>query len=358
MKTRNNRQLYTSLWLLACSLILPFSVTHAENWSDKVTIKGFASSVYQKTNEAEYFGGEATENGIDENGSVLGTRLGININANISDRVTIASQLIATAADNYVVHVDWAFIALNLTDDLTLRTGKVKYPVGIVNEYRDVGYLYPWISAPMSVYSLVSPNGPQATREAFSGSSLLWGKSFDTMTYSADLFAGEVNLSGSDVRSLTGLTLRADWDDKVLFQASQYKGTMYNATVTAMNGKDQEATVFGVKIDWNNYIAYAETSDVKMGSLTAMKSKSSYVTLGYRFGKWLPFVTAQKYEQGEVDDKQSINQLGLRYDLWSGTAIKFEVGTIKTDKGQGLFDDGAPSKDSVSLYGVAIDTTF
>jgi len=358
MKIRNNRLLYATLSLLAGSLLLPFSVAQAENWSDKVTIKGFASSVYQKTNEAEYFNGEATENGIDENGSIQGTRFGININANISDRVTIASQLFATAAESYAVHVDWAFIALTLTDELTLRAGKVKYPVGIVNEYRDVGYLYPWIAAPLSIYSLVSPNGPQATRESFSGASLLWGKTFDSMTYGVDLYAGEVNLSGSDVRSLNGLTVKADWDDKVLFQASHYKGTMFNATITAMNGQEHDATVFGVKVDWNNYVVYAEASDVEMGTLTAMQSKSSYFTFGYRFGKWLPFVTTQSYKQGQVDDDQTINQLGLRYDIWTNTAIKFEIGTIKTDKGQGLFDDGAPSKNSVNIYGFAIDTIF
>jgi len=354
-----NNYFVSLLALFATSLLLPSSAAYAENWADKVTLKGFMSFAYHKTNETAFYDGEPDEGGIDNKGSVKGTKLGINLTAKINDRITLASQLFGTAAESYAVHVDWAFIALNLADPLTLRVGKVKYPVGLVNEYRDVGFAYPWIDTPSSIYSLEAPNGPQATRESFSGASLLWEQASGDMTYSADVYAGEVNLSGSDVRELKGLTVKADWDDKVLFQASKYRGIMANvaAPLTAMNGQPHEATVFGVKVDWNNYIVYAETSEVTMGTMIAMKSDSSYATLGYRVGKLLPHVTLEKYKQGNVDDDQTITKLGLRYDIFPDTALKFEIGTIKTDKGQGLFD-GVPSKSSVDIYGFSVDVVF
>lgn len=357
---RNNHFFYSMLVFFVSALGLLPSVVSAENWADKIQINGFSSFAYQRTNEAAFFNGKATESGIDKKGSFKGTKLGINISARINDRVRFASQLLANAEGDYNLNVDWAFVGITLAEPLTLRLGKVKYPVGIVNEYRDVGFAYPWITAPESVYSFEAPNGPQATRAAFNGASLLWEKYIGETTYSADFFGGEVALTGSDVRELKGLTLKANWDDQVLFQASHYTGTMANVVAPftpAMNGQAHEVTTFGVKIDWNNYIVYAEAADVTMGTLTAMKADTSYITFGYRFGDFLPHITTQNYQQGEIDDEQTINKLGLRYELFDDTALKFEVGTIKTDKGQGLYSS-TPSKSSASIYGFGVDVIF
>ncbi len=344
--------------LFTTNLALFPASSYAQNWADKLLIKGFMSTAYHRTNEAAFYNGKPTTAGIDEKGSFRGTKLGINLSARINDRIMLASQLLATAQDDYALNVDWAFVGLNIAEPLTLRMGKIKYPVGIINEYRDVGFSYPWIDAPESIYSTEAPNGPQATRAAFTGASFLWEKFVGETNYAIDLFGGEVNLTASDVRELQGLTLKADWDDKVLVQASTYEGTMANASLTpAMNGKKHEVTTFGVKVDWNNYIVFAETADVKMGSLTAMKAKSSYITFGYRFDKWLPHITHQKFRQGQLDDDQSTITLGLRYELADDTAVKFEVGKIKTYKGQGLFNS-TPSKSSVNTVGFSIDVIF
>ncbi len=346
------------LAILSAILVLSPNSGYAENWADKLSIKGFMSAAYHETNESAFYEGKATTSGIDKKGSFQGTKMGINLTARINDRIMLASQLLARAEDEYALNLDWAFVGLNLAEPLTLRVGKIKYPVGLVNEYRDVGFSYPWIDAPESIYSTEAPNGPQATRTAFTGASFLWEKFIGNTNYSADLFGGEVNLTGSDVRQLKGLTLKADWDDKVLLQVSIYAGTMANATInTAMNGQEHRVSTFGVKVDWNNYIVYAEAADVKMGTLTAMKAKSNYITFGYRVGKWLPHITQQEFEQGQLDDDQKTTTLGLRYELAEDTAIKVELSKIKTNKGQGLFDS-TPNKSSVSMFGFSIDVIF
>ena len=55
--------------------------------------------------------------------------------------------------DKYSTHADWAFASFTLSDEFTLRAGKIKFPVGLVNEYVDVGVNYLWISAPVLLYS-------------------------------------------------------------------------------------------------------------------------------------------------------------------------------------------------------------
>lgn len=61
-----------------------------------------------------------------------------------------------------------------------------------------------------------------------------------------------------------------------------------------------------------------------------------------------------------IDKKRSFRsttKLGLRYALIDDTALKFEVGKIKTNTGQGLFNT-TPNKSSVTIVGFSIDVIF
>jgi len=350
----------------AVALIIGYAMVagqaEAAGWTDTVTIKGFASVNYERSNAAEPFNGEENV-GIDDQGSLSGTRMGLNINARINERLRFASQLFASKDAEFAVNVDWAFGVLTLTDQLDLRTGKIKFPVGLVNEYVDVGYVTPWIQAPAVIYSeLGAPNGPQMTRESFTGISLLGQQAIaGDWLLEADLFGGEIDLDGISVRELSGITLRADWDDTVQFQLSSYEGTMRGTGTVmggAMEGVKHEGVLYGAKADWNDVIFYAERGDITMGDITAMKATSWYTTVGYRIGKLLPHLTYQNYEQGEVDDEQTITTLGLRWDFMPGVALKVELGQIKTDKGNGLFPQGSSPADTVNTTGFGLDMVF
>jgi len=143
---------------------------------------------------------------------------------------------------------------LELSENFDLRAGKLKFPVGLVNEYVDVGYANPWINAPISFYtSLGPPNGPQVTREAYTGASVLWEIPGDDWTFYVDFFDGEIGLEGTNVRQLGGLTFKADWNDEVLLQLSTYRGTMRNveiegfpAMAALMEGAKHEVSTFGI----------------------------------------------------------------------------------------------------------------
>ena len=102
-----------------------------------------------------------------------------------------------------------------------------------------------------------------------------------------------------------------------------------------------------------------EISDVVMGDLSAMSATTWYTTLGYRVGKFLPYVTFEDLEQGEpvVDDDQKITTLGIRWDVLQDVAVKLELSNIKLDRGQGLFAK-QPDNDSIKMIGFGIDTVF
>ncbi len=350
------KSLPISTLLLGCAAIS--GQVWAAGWADRVSISGFASANYEKTDETEPFDGE--ENiGADEVGTVSGSRMGLIVNAQVNERLRFATQLFAIKAEDYSVHVDWAFGSLKLTDNLNLRTGKIKFPVGLVNEYVSAAYAIPWISAPAVIYSeLGTPNGPQMTRESYTGASLLGEHSVGDWTLEADLFGGEVALEGSSVRELGGISLRADWDDTVQFQLSAYSGTMHDTGTVTMEGERHETVMYGVKGDWNDIVFYAERGETSMGDLTAMHATSWYTTLGYHFGDFLPHLTYQSYDQGEGEDQQTIATLGLRWDYLPGIAFKFEQSVIKTDNGVGLFPQDSSPAGTVNKTGLAMDLVF
>ncbi len=340
---------------------------HAREWTDDMVITGFASAAYQRTTESTFLYAPADEGGIDNRGSFYGSTLGLNLTARINYDVVLSTQLLAEYNEaDYNLHVDWAFLRFELIDDFFLRAGKIKFPVGVVNEYADVRYAYPWITAPNSLYSTQVPIGPQATRNAYSGGSLLWNYYWHDFSLETDLFAGEVKMEVADVRELVGFTARLDWNELVLFQASAYQGIMANGQnlgaagggdMSNMNGKPHRGLLLGFKTDWNNMVAYAEIADVKMGDLTNMKARTWYATLGYRLGKWLPHFTFEDFDKEYGKEKQNLLTLGLRYDIKRNTALKLELGQVRTDKGKGLFEQ-EPAASRVYRAGLAIDVVF
>jgi len=350
-------------------LQFPATQLHAENLEDKVVIKGFMTSAYSITDQAYPFNGDVDEGGIDDKGSWKGSRIGLNFNANVTDKVNMATQFTSTRdEDNFVTHLDWGFVSYDVTDAITVRAGKVKYSAGLVAEYVDVGVAYPWINPPQLFYGEES-SGPQATRESYTGMSLLSETTKGDWVFSADLFAGEVPLATMNIRELTGLTARADWDDIVLLQATHYSGTM-NLENAAMNGQKHSSSMIGIKIDWNNIIAYSEVAKISMGSFKPGESDTMYVTLGYQFDDWLPHVTYQQFTKGknaaasltipEPYQKQHMTTLGVKINLDRSTDLKIEYSAIKTDRGVGLFvpPDGANLNKSATMLGVALDVAF
>lgn len=337
--------------------ILP---VHASNWADRVHLNGFASAKYQQMDveRGNYFNGDA-DTGIGRDGSFRGTLVGINLAGEVSDRISIATQFLATQEDeNYAMHLDWGFIDMRVVENLSLRAGKIKFPTGIVNEYISVGNAYPWITPPMLFYT-EEPSGPNITREAYTGGSLLWEKGVGDATLLVDGFAGDIKLENMHVHGLVGVKFSVDWSEEIQLQASYYRGTMRNTTPAAMEGKTHANYAFGARLDWNNVVGYAEWARTDMEIDTA-NSTAWYATLGYQFGNWLPHLTYQNLLKGDGttnEQKQNIATAGLRYDLTDTADVKFEYSIVRTDAGQGLFES-TPDKGSYGMFGLAVDVIF
>ncbi len=360
-------------FLMCLSLATIHNTLVAAEWADRTTISGFSSAIYQQTDEHVAFDGE-NHIGVAQHGSFKGTRFGININSQISDRVRLASQILSSKENSdFSTKLDWAFISVSLSDSLTLRTGKVKYPVGILNEYVAVGYAYPWIAPPSLMYSLQS-NGPQATREAYTGANLLWTREINDFLTSVDIFYGEVQLNMMRVHSMTGSTIKISWQDRISLQTSYYRGSMdpdieeahgmeenaMTMMTQSMEGEPHSAFVIGTKAEISDVLLFAEYADIDMGEFKTGKGTSWYTGGGYHINDFMPYGSVEFYEKGKNTmnySKQYKATAGLRYDVLPNTAVKFEYSRIHTSAGSGLFDH-APEKSDVNMYGVSLDVVF
>src|SRR5215212_5394486 len=64
---------------------------------------------------------------------------------------------------NFVPSLEWANLSYKVTDELSLRAGRIVLPLMMGAEYRKVGFAQHWIRPPVEAYGLV----PFASSDGF-----------------------------------------------------------------------------------------------------------------------------------------------------------------------------------------------
>jgi len=116
---------------------------------DRLRINGFASQAFLSSDGNDYL----VENSAD--GSFQLTEFGIAVNAKIDDKLRVGGQLMARdfgLEGNYAPRLDWAFGEYRPHEVIGLRIGKIKLPIGLYNEERDLDILRPMAFLPQGVY--------------------------------------------------------------------------------------------------------------------------------------------------------------------------------------------------------------
>ena len=130
-------------------LALLFSVTSAFSYEmGDVDIHGFISQGYMKSNEYDYYVGM-------KDGSFQINEMGINFATKLTKRLRLGMQLFARdigKVGNDEVVVDWAYADYYYQEWLGFRAGRMKAPMGLYNESRDVDAVRTGVFLPQSVY--------------------------------------------------------------------------------------------------------------------------------------------------------------------------------------------------------------
>jgi len=130
--------------------------------SGGVDIHGFISQGFLVSDEYNYLAHNSTDGSFEYN------EMGINFSKQLTDKLRVGMQLfsrdLGDAANNKIT-LDWAYGDYRFKDWLGLRAGRIKLPIGLYNDIRDVDMLRTNIVLPQGIYNdllrdnLISING-------------------------------------------------------------------------------------------------------------------------------------------------------------------------------------------------------
>ena len=135
-------------FILLVALLLSLSLK-AQSLLDGIEVHGLISQGYLMTTDNNYLNMKTPKGSYEINEAA------INFSTNITDRLRGGLQLLSRdlgKVGNNVVMLDWAYADYRLRDYLGIRVGKIKTPLALYNEIRDVDALRTFILLPQSVY--------------------------------------------------------------------------------------------------------------------------------------------------------------------------------------------------------------
>jgi hypothetical protein len=413
--------------IIAAMLALPLALSNAfaqeAGDTSLVKISGFGTAglAWANTDQAQFGrsnqasgAGKHARTGVDSN---LGLQADVTINSWLS--VTGQGLVRKDGEDDVGAEAAWAFAKAKLSDEVSVRVGRMGLPVFMISDYRNVGYANTFIRPPIEMYSQVPFNGIDGIdatwQHNFGGTNLTTqvavGRSKTTL-------AGGYHVDTSRMKALNivaehgPLTLRvgraqanvtiadsASLNTLVGSLRSAGAGYHFNQLTALANAivpdhKKATFTSAGLGLDWNNIVVQSEFAKRKTDAYVN-DTTSWYVMGGYRIGKFLPYYTHAKLSvdgtvantvpascpagypaactptmqalsagvarlanAGNGQGEQSTDSIGVRWDFYRSVALKVQVDRIKPT-GPGLFLTPQPGfKGPVTVGAVALDFVF
>ncbi|MCF6211377.1 MAG: hypothetical protein L3J88_06535 [Gammaproteobacteria bacterium] len=336
----------------------PFTATAGE--IGEIQWHGFLTSAYLATSgagEGVHYSGD-----VSDEGTTKDTRLGLTVTTQVDEHWRFAAQMKAKRDNHNRLVMDWAYATYDHSDQFAINVGEVKFPVGLYNEYVEVGYTYPWIRAPESAYNQ-DDFGPDLTWISYSGLGLVYTWATDETETNLNFFGGLLDLADGHINQMVGAQVGFNWADMLRLQLSATTGIMEieEGSRVGMDGDRHTTYTASIGLDMESLVFSTEISTASM-EMDVMDSTSGYVMMGYRFGDFMPHVTWGKWDVKGGWGQENIT-LGLRTELTSNTALKVEVKEVtpgdnpNSNGGYGLFNK-KPEEDKVLIYGVALELVF
>ncbi len=298
--------------------------------ADRLKINGFMTAG-AATND----GDELVEpnTGIEDNyraNSV--SKAGVQMTFEITEDWDATVQLLSRGSADYKLEAEWAYLSWQATNDLSFKFGRQRLPYYMLSEYLDVGYALPWVVAPIELYNI-----PATTTDGIAG---VYNFRAGPVNFAYQLYAGQASgyteqLEAEFISSPAwGTSLTAEWSDLTVrvgynrstLNTNPDEDGLADSLLTALSrAQDELGPDYGVANPGNleadpdniktEYISAGFTYDngslLVMGEIANLNTETfqpvgdaGYLTVGYRFGKWMPHVTFAKFQtDSKADDR-------------------------------------------------------
>lgn len=297
------------------------------------------------------------------------SRLGLQANVTFNDTFSLVGQVLESRRDTYRPALEWLYGQANLPAGFTLKLGRMVLPTFMVSESRSVGYAQHWLRAPQEVYA-------QYPASSYDGGQLQYTATLGRVNLTAQLAAGQtksdVKLLGLDteldfqkLRAVNLVLETGDW----LFRVGETRGNDTKIDVFPGLKLDDKFTGVGVQYDngtllvMGEYTKRRQLAPVPFDNL--FESDSWYVSSGWRFGAWMPYVTVSRLSPigplyGAHDDDKGI-ALGVRWDAMKNVAIKAQAQKVEASDRTTFVNASAPPTTfaaDMNAFSIAADFVF
>lgn len=173
--------------LLTLPLALSSALAQDTTAAPAIKVSGFgtAAMTWSNSDQAEFARPnqssgvrEQPRSGIDSN---LGLQASVDINPWLSG--TVQGLVRKDAEDDFGAELAWAFAKVKLSDQFSMRAGRMGLPVFMISDYRNVGYANTLLRPPAEMYSQVPFNN-------IDGIDATYQRSFGDTTFTAQVALG------------------------------------------------------------------------------------------------------------------------------------------------------------------------
>lgn len=334
-----------------------------------VDIHGFISQGFVSSNAYNYL----THNSKD--GSFGYNEMGINFSKQLNNKLRIGMQLFSRDlgdVSNNKILLDWAFADYRFHDWFGVRVGKMKLPLGLYNETRDMDMLRTCIVLPQGSYmdltrdTLIATNGAgiYGHRELGDSGSIDYqllvgvlptdidngmGKSFNSHMASS---GGVIN---KDFNSDTTYTGALWWEPPLegfklgysFIHAPSEFPIVFSGTVETTVQVTTLRQIFSAELTWSNLVLRTEYMERKaessvFGISTSSTTQSYYFLVSYAFNDLFTLGAYYSELYPDKDDKDGNNQTSnhMAWEKDFALTLRFNINEYWIFKLEGHLVDG------------------
>jgi hypothetical protein len=212
------------------------------------------------------------------------TLLGLQFTNRINEKTDLVTQIVGRGGNDFNAAVEWAFLKHALTDNITVRAGRLRTPLFAQSEFLEVNYAMPWVRAPQEVY----------------GSSISSYTGFDVLyrTRLAGINLGAQVFYGSDASDADGISIELD-KLRGMRLSAEYKG--FNGSI-GYSVANANITGFPSILDGAGelYTGVVGTNDGVVGAIEDALGAGALAGLSVATGIVLPEFTPYAGEEAAV----------------------------------------------------------
>lgn len=261
------------------------------------------------------------------------SKAGIQFDFKLLENMNAVLQLISKGVNDYQVEAEWAYLNWQFNENLQVKFGRQRAPFYMLSEFLDVGYALPWTIAPLEMYSL--------TTTTVDGVSSTYSTRFGSAHFQWLLYAGasqgevedqELSFKSNDALG-TNVQIEIDsWLFRVGYSVghldvSADSGGLTDQFLQGVSGAvneigptynvesdiyfdpneqeiDAQYVNAGFTYDNGNLLIMGEIANLRLENSYQSAGNSGYITVGYRFGKWMPHITFAKYQTDSRSDSE------------------------------------------------------